>query len=538
MDPERTSRAWWWMTRAVVPILLLVALAYAVGHSRVDRASLQPFFDAASGSFPLRHTWFFQDVLHVGGRALVAVATALLIVIAVIGWRDERRREHARRFLFLATCVILTVLVAGAWKRLAGQVTPWHTVGFGGALPWPEPGSGIAGIGSPGAHAAAGFAWVSLYFVGASLGTRQRWLWLAPGLLLGLLFAVGQHARGAHPPSHEALSLAIAWFVASTTAVAFRAAGWLAWSEAPARTERAGEDDATMERAFSWLVAGSVTLLGITFYAFDSVSSELEGQYPDIHHVVVVVELIGMAAGSGVGAWLLVERIAAVRKRAARRVEEERERRLQLLGRMAASVAHEVRNPLHTLRLIVDEQRAEIPQLESHPLRREFESSLDRIDRAVELVYRLARPESGDDEVADLSAVTRESIVEQERATPGRVAFRWERLSEPAFVQVSPTDARIVVANLIRNASQNSPPGGEVTLDLRAQDADWSLCIRNRGVLRDGNTRDERATGLGLGVSISRQIVGIAGGTLDIAEKDGLVSCTLRLPFEKGADRR
>jgi membrane-associated PAP2 superfamily phosphatase len=232
MGLEARARARWWLRAFALPLLVLATVSVLLRHSPFDRASLAPFFDAQSSGFPLRRSWFFEDVLHVGGRALVAGATCTLMLAAGIGALRPPRRACAMRCAYLVSCVLLTVALAGLWKELAAPVTPWNSAEFGGRMPSGQGGTSLEALfGSPGAHAAAGYAWVSLYFVGASLGTRRRSLWLAPGLALGTLFAFGQHVRGAHPPSHEALSLALAWSVAGFTAARFRARGWLSWVE-------------------------------------------------------------------------------------------------------------------------------------------------------------------------------------------------------------------------------------------------------------------------------------------------------------------
>lgn len=531
MSPDRAGAVTWWSTRVALPLLGLGALAVAIGHSSFDRASLEPFFDAEQGVFPLRRSWFFEGVLHTLGKWTVVCATASLLVAAAAGWRKPAWSRHARRALYLVVCLLGTVAITGAWKSLADQVTPWNTIGFGGDEPWPgTPGNQTWWdvLGSPGAHASSGFAWMSLYFVGASLGTRRRWMWLSPGVILGLLFALGQHARGAHQPSHEPWSIVVAWGVASSFAVVFRRIGWLAWTEvpAPANTSAAG----IREPALPWLIGSSAALGGLALFATDQFVSQTEVRFPRFHDGFEVVELSVMSLGLGIAAWLMADKIASQRAREARRVEEERERRFQVLGRMAASVAHEVRNPLQTMRLIVDEQRHEIPGLRDHALQAEFEACLERIDRAVELVYRLARPEGGEAERADIAEAARESIVALTRASAGKVSYAWERDPPPAVVASSRSALRIVIDNLLRNAAEASPPGATVTLDLAEKDATWALRIQNRGSLRAPPPAPGRTKGLGLGVPISRQIAANAGGTIDIAEGDGLVTCTLNWP--------
>ena len=92
----------------------------------------------------------------------------------------------------------------------------------------------------------------------------------------------------------------------------------------------------------------------------------------------------------------------------------------------------------------------------------------------------------------------------------------------------------IVLDNLLRNASQASPDGGVVSLDLARAGDGWQLRIENAGSLEAPRQGGERG-GLGLGLSISRQIVAGAGGSLEIAEADGIVRCTLQIPEKQGA---
>lgn len=534
MSRSRVSPATWWITRFALPIVVTGGLAIALGRSSFDRDSLVPFFDAATGAFPMRRDWFFEGVLHVGGKWTIVACTASLVVAAAMWWRDPRRGANARRFAYLAACLLVTTGVAALWKQLAHPITPWDTTHFGGSLPWP----GRAGnetlfdvIGSPGAHASSGFAWISLFFVGASLGTRHRWLWLGPGLCLGSVFALGQHVRGAHQPSHELWSLAIAWTTACSLAFAFRALGWLAWKESPAPSA-SGTERTRPERALPWLVGGIVGLGAVSFFATDMLTEQLEKTFEGSHFAFEVVELIVTALGLGIAAWLLADKISTMREREAQRMDEEREKRFRVLGRMAASVAHEVRNPLQTVRLIVDEQRHEVAGLRDHPLQPEFEASLERIDRAVDLVYRLARPESGEAERTDLAEAARDAVVAQARISGDLVTFAWEREPPRAVVASSRTALRIVIDNLLRNAVEASPRKGIVELGLDERGPWWALRIRNRGSLGARRDAPERSAGLGLGVPISRQIATNAGGEIELAEADGHVICTLLWPRE------
>lgn len=318
MSFETSARVRWWLGRFVAPLGLLAALAACIGRSPIDRASLVPFFDEELAGFALRRSWLFEGVLHRGGRGLVATATLLALLAASWSSWQQRRRVHAGRLAYLATCVLLTSAIAGSWKALAEQVTPWKTLGFGGSEPWPDR-SGVTPqslLGSPGAHAASGYAWVALYFVGASLKSRHRWQWLMPGLWIGTLFAMGQHVRGAHPPSHEPLSLAIAWFVAGSTAVAFRACGWLDWEERDRRRDPASHPP--FEPALPCLAGISAALAAVSCFALDQIAGRLGQRDAEPHSALGQVELSGAAVGCGLAAWFVAQRIERHRTRRVR----------------------------------------------------------------------------------------------------------------------------------------------------------------------------------------------------------------------------
>ncbi len=384
-------------------------------------------------------------------------------------------------------------------------------------------------MGASHTHVALGFAWVSLFFVGASLSSPYRWLWLTPGLLLGLLFALGEYARGVILPSQVPWSGAIAWGGASAVAILFRRTGWLPWTEieAPSRI-----DASTTDAAAPWLVGVSVGLIGVAFFAVDMLTGFFQSTHPGIHFAYECVELTATALGFGVVAWLLTDKFLFMRVRETIRVGEERERRFQVLGRLAAAVAHEVRNPLQVVRLIIDEQRHEVAGLRDHPLQPEFEASIERIDRAVDLVYRLARPESGEVECADLAVVVQESIAALTRTDRNRVHFAWEREPPRAIVASSRSALRIVVDNLLRNAAEATQAKGKVLLELLPDGGFCELRIRNPGSLSASTPVGER--GLGLGVSISRQLATNCGGSIDFGESGGFVTCILRWPREAG----
>jgi signal transduction histidine kinase len=209
-----------------------------------------------------------------------------------------------------------------------------------------------------------------------------------------------------------------------------------------------------------------------------------------------------------------------------------------ILGRMAASVAHEVRNPLHTLRLVVDELRVEQPALHTHPLSVHIDDSLERIDRAVDLVYQLARPGTDDDGAGDMVSALREAQKTRSLQLQNRV-ITYHELPENAAVRCSASSLRIIIDNLLRNAVQATTEGDTISVTLRCDHHRWILRIRNPGTLptlptthRDAlPAASHKEDGLGLGLTITRQLASNADGNLELISDEGFVTAELTLPM-------
>ncbi|MBA3684809.1 MAG: phosphatase PAP2 family protein, partial [Planctomycetes bacterium] len=385
-----------------LPLAALAVGAVALEITDLDARLLGPFYDPALGRFPLRKFWLFQHVLHNGGKYLVVALTALLALTAVAGIRWRRLRAWSAPCAYLVCCVAATTGIVGVLKAVTNRYPPWDLDRFGGKVPYTPLFSGTpapftTGHGFPAGHASAAFAFVALYVVARAYGMRRAAWWLAPGLLLGCAFAWVQHVRGAHFPSHNLWTLAIAWTVALAFAALFTRLGWL--PRPPLVTEAPTAEPLVFGVAVrSWLVGFSGMIAGSTLFSIDNAVEELHLGEPNLHFWIEAAEFAMVGPGLGIVCLLLVERLRIAHGAAAARALEERERRYLLLGRMAAAVAHEVRNPLHTLRLVVDELSAEMPAVGAHPLRDQIDLSIERIDRAVQLVYQLARPSVDEDE--------------------------------------------------------------------------------------------------------------------------------------------
>jgi signal transduction histidine kinase len=157
-----------------------------------------------------------------------------------------------------------------------------------------------------------------------------------------------------------------------------------------------------------------------------------------------------------------------------KRYEENllRNERLAVAGRMAAGVAHEIRNPLTAMRMTVqmlarDEREAERRQSLDLLL-----AEIRRIDDAVGELMDLANPTPPRRESVDLGSVV-EQVLHLVRPQIEHQGIAVEkRLGEVPCVDADPRRLRRVILNLILNAVQSMPERGRLTVTLRAVESD------------------------------------------------------------------
>jgi len=220
--------------------------------------------------------------------------------------------------------------------------------------------------------------------------------------------------------------------------------------------------------------------------------------------------------------------------------------RLSTLGEIAADLAHEIRNPLATMRATVQILAGNPPE----PDRREFTEMLlgevDRLDSVVGGYLRAARPATLDRRPGD--AVTAlDSVMELTRRQAGRDRVVFERHGvDHLWVGMGAGPLTQVFMNLTLNALQAMPAGGRLRIDCRAvpgrdgrsDGAEITFADTGPGIKpedRDSVFRPfftTKPSGTGLGLSIARRIVEQHGGrlTLDEPQGEGAVF-RIRLPL-------
>jgi signal transduction histidine kinase len=220
---------------------------------------------------------------------------------------------------------------------------------------------------------------------------------------------------------------------------------------------------------------------------------------------------------------------------------------LSVAGELAATAAHEIRNPLAAIRSLVQFVKDVWPPAEERSqLLGEVLEEVDRVDRTVGNLLQLSRPQATRQDVLDLADVLTRSV--QFIAPYARK--RQLQLSAPAItgtlsVVGDPHELRQVIVNVLLNACQACAPGGEIVATARTvpvEDAPWAeISIRDtgHGVAAADLARvfdpffTTKPDGTGLGLAICREVLHRHHGTITLTSTPGAGSdVILRLPLK------
>ena len=202
--------------------------------------------------------------------------------------------------------------------------------------------------------------------------------------------------------------------------------------------------------------------------------------------------------------------------------------RLAAVGELAAGVAHELRNPLTSVKLLIQNAGRGDPNHALHGKRLEVvQNEIARMESTIQGLLDFARPPK----IRRLTHNLRDTLdralnLAAGRATQQHVIIHEQGSSEPVLINGDPEQLDLVFLNLLLNGIEAMPTGGTLTVSIEVEVGTPSIC---RVVFLDSGAGIDDAVmerlfepfvtikerGVGLGLAVSRRVIQEHGGRIE-----------------------
>jgi len=216
--------------------------------------------------------------------------------------------------------------------------------------------------------------------------------------------------------------------------------------------------------------------------------------------------------------------------------------RLTTLGTLAAEIAHEIRNPLMVVRLLFDSLRLE--GVEDENKSKDLSVIREKLNHLEQIAGRIL--EFGKSRESFRKAVKLSEILEDAavlvrlKLEQSRINLSWDKLSGDELVFVDKGQIQQVLLNLMLNAVEVMPDGGDLSIGTEIKDGRVNIYVKDQGGGIPENLRDRifesfltgRKDGTGLGLTISKRIMRAHDGDLELVESgSGGTTFCISLPL-------
>ena len=225
------------------------------------------------------------------------------------------------------------------------------------------------------------------------------------------------------------------------------------------------------------------------------------------------------------------------------RREVARSQRLASVGRLAAGVAHEIRNPLSSIKGFATYFKERYPDRpEDQQTADIMIQEVDRLNRVVGQLLEFAKPVPVKPKPVSLQALLNDSIkLIRDRAAEKNISIQTKNNTRMAEVRIDPDRINQVLLNLYLNAIDSMESGGELKVEISSDGQRRNVVIQvsdtGRGISRENLSKifepyfTTKSTGTGLGLAIAHNIVeAMAGKITVVSDREVGTTFTVALP--------
>jgi two-component system, sporulation sensor kinase D len=225
----------------------------------------------------------------------------------------------------------------------------------------------------------------------------------------------------------------------------------------------------------------------------------------------------------------LLIKYVLLKRYTAKEKQQNEAQKLELVGTLAASTAHEIRNPLTGVKGLIQLLSEKYTEPEDQFYFQVIDTELQRINEIVSEFLILGKPTAHINEKVDIGKVIQDlqPLIISE-ANSHNISCTWQLPPNPIFVECSKDQMKQVLLNITKNAFESMGNGGELTVNLLTDTVSCKIEIVDTG---KGISKEEiqkifhpfytsKDTGTGLGLVVCKRLLHSFGGTIQISSKE------------------
>jgi signal transduction histidine kinase len=209
-----------------------------------------------------------------------------------------------------------------------------------------------------------------------------------------------------------------------------------------------------------------------------------------------------------------------------------RSEKLAALGQLAAGIAHEIRNPLTSINILIHSMTENLPSGDSHKEDlKVIEEEIHRMNEILDQFLQFAKPATPLLEKADVSSIFEETLQLLRPQIEKQLIVVEKEFQPLPIILMDREQMKQVFLNLLLNAIQAMPGGGHLTLrGQNLEDGQWiHISIQDSGIGISSENINKlfdpffstKEGGIGLGLSITHRIIDQHHGKIEVESAPG-----------------